>query len=121
MLLKTSKRADGKMDILKQIIEEVRQHSYDCEDLDLELYDNPIKYGKCIKCACGKEWNITIFDIMGSKNGEKDYNDLKEAIPLSSTPAFRQARIEWRKKREEERDRERFLQKRKSAIGSLEV
>ena len=106
------------MTILEEIINAVRLHALSCEVPNFSMRNDLASLHKKVRCSCGYEREIPFSAALESAEG---FGNLENTLNAFNSPTFLRLRKENIERRKEEESIRRNLEKRRSAIGSLEV
>jgi len=109
------------MSMLDKIIEDVKTHALKCDSPKIFIRHDHNSLNKIIRCECGYECELPFSAALESAPSKQAYLDFETALDLFNSPQFLKHRKEIIKKAKEEEARSKELEKRKNAIGSLEV
>ena len=109
------------MEQIEQIFNDIKDHACQCADLNFSMKYNYHCLSKSVYCKCGKEWEVPFSIVRESKKSEETYARLQDGLEFLNHSKFRKNRYEILKKEKEENRQRKSLERRKNAIGSLEV
>lgn len=109
------------MSTMENIRDNINKHALECDNLKFSARCDKSGLSKIVYCQCGWEQEITFAAVMASKDGKVLYDGLQIAIDAFNSDTFKRVRIEHFRKQKEQEEKDRRLERRKNAIGSLEV
>lgn len=108
------------MSSMDDIIVSLRDHALTCGS-KMRLSIDQYHLHKFVICECGYECDIPFVTILAAKEPEKITLQLQEALDFFNHPKFRQKMEKVIQEQKENEERRQKLERRKSAIGSLEI
>ena len=109
------------MSMIEDIASEVRDHTFKCGSKISLAYD-PKRLSKVVRCECGYECEVPFTAVLELKGVERAFSDFEVVIEALNHPSFREKRMEFIKKEQEEQKQLKNLERHKNnAIGSLEL
>ena len=106
------------MTMMEEIINAVREHALNCEVPNFSMRYDEKSLNKKVKCSCGYERDVPFTVALESVEGFKNFENTLRSF---NSPTFLRLRKESIERRKEEEVIRRNIERRKSAIGSLEV
>lgn len=109
------------MSLMEDILISVKEHAFKCDKPDLFINQTESVVSKFVQCSCGYECEIPFVAFLEDRNAKKLFSDLEIAIKVYNNPSFQKEKVRVIQKQKEEEEQRKKLEKRKNAIGSLEI
>lgn len=109
------------MSLMEDILASTKDHVFKCDKPNLFINHDVSRISKFVQCLCGYKCEIPLIAFLENRNAKKLFSDLEIAIKMYNSPGFQKEKAMVLQKQKEEEEQRKKLEKRKNAIGSLEI